>query len=80
MDKKRSFYEKEIINANWSVRELKRQIESSLYERLVLSQGKQNKKHIKFWNLLYAKSNLVFGFLNCHLEHVFCGEISYHSY
>ena len=29
-DDKRSFYEKEAINANWSVRELKRQISSSL--------------------------------------------------
>ena len=43
---KRSFYEKETINANWSIRELKRQIESSLYERLILSQGKQNKNII----------------------------------
>ena len=34
---KRSFYEKEAVNANWSVRELKRQIESSLFERLLLS-------------------------------------------
>jgi predicted nuclease of restriction endonuclease-like (RecB) superfamily len=40
---KRNFYEKETINANWSIRELKRQIDSSLYERLILSQGKQNK-------------------------------------
>lgn len=41
---KRSFYEKETINASWSFRELKRQINSSLYERLLLSQGKTNKK------------------------------------
>ena len=41
---KRSFYEKETMNANWSIRELKRQIDSSLYERLILSQGKQNKE------------------------------------
>ncbi len=34
---KRSFYEKEAVNSGWSVRELKRQIESSLYERLLLS-------------------------------------------
>ncbi len=40
---KKSFYEKENINANWLIRELKRQIDSSLYERLILSQGKQNK-------------------------------------
>ena len=33
---KRSFYEKETINAGWSVRELRRQIESSLFERLLL--------------------------------------------
>ena len=43
-DDKRSFYEKEAINANWSVRELKRQISSSLFERLLLSNGETNKK------------------------------------
>lgn len=43
---KRSFYEKEIINSNWSVRELKRQINSSLYERLLLSEGKPNKEKV----------------------------------
>ena len=36
---KRSFYEKEAVNSAWSVRELKRQIESSLFERLLLSDG-----------------------------------------
>ena len=36
-DDKRSFYEKEYINSGWSVRELKRLIDSSLYERLLLS-------------------------------------------
>ena len=34
----RSFYEKECVNSNWSVRELKRQLETSLYERLLLSE------------------------------------------
>lgn len=43
---KRSFYEKEAVNANWSVRELKRQIESSLFERLLLSRGDTNKEHV----------------------------------
>ena len=38
----RNFYEKECINSNWSVRELKRQLETSLYERLLLSEGKNN--------------------------------------
>jgi len=44
---KRSFYEKECANASWSVRELKRQIDSSLYERLLLSQGKSNKEKVQ---------------------------------
>ncbi len=43
---KRSFYEKEAINANWSVRELKRQIDSSLFERLILSRGETNKEQV----------------------------------
>ena len=45
-DDKRSFYEKEAINANWSVRELKRQISSSLFERVLLSNGEPNKKKV----------------------------------
>ena len=43
---KRSFYEKEAVNAGWSVRELKRQISTSLYERLLLSEGKTNKETV----------------------------------
>ncbi len=43
---KRGFYEKEAINSNWSVRELKRQIATSLYERLLLSEGKANKEKV----------------------------------
>ncbi|MBO5488010.1 MAG: DUF1016 family protein [Eubacterium sp.] len=43
---KRSFYEKETINSGWSVRELKRQITTSLYERLLLSKGKTNKETV----------------------------------
>lgn len=43
---KRSFYEKEAINSGWSVREMKRQIETSLYERLLLSDGKTNKETV----------------------------------
>jgi predicted nuclease of restriction endonuclease-like (RecB) superfamily len=45
-DNKRSFYEKEAINSRWSVRELKRQIASSLFERLLLSEGKPNKEKV----------------------------------
>jgi len=43
---KRSFYEKESINSNWSVRELKRQIESSLFERLILSDETADKERV----------------------------------
>lgn len=43
---KRSFYEKEISNSSWTYKELKRQIDSSLYERLLLSQGKANKEKV----------------------------------
>ena len=43
---KRSFYEKEAINSGWSVREMKRQIATSLYERLLLSDGKTNKETV----------------------------------
>ena len=43
---KRNFYEKETINSGWSIRELKRQISTSLYERLLLSKGKTNKETV----------------------------------
>ena len=45
-DEKRKFYENECSNARWSVRELRRQIESSLFERLLLSNGKANKEQV----------------------------------
>ncbi|MGC8943896.1 MAG: PDDEXK nuclease domain-containing protein [Caldisericia bacterium] len=40
-DLARSFYEKQCINENWSVRELKRQINSMLFERIALSKDKK---------------------------------------
>lgn len=43
---KRQFYENEAQNSNWSVREMKRQIETSLYERLLLSKGQINKEEV----------------------------------
>ena len=43
---KRNFYEKECINSNWSVRELQRQLETSLFERLLLSGGQTNKEKV----------------------------------
>jgi len=42
----RSFYEQECANARWSVEELKRQIETSLFERLLLSDGQINKEKV----------------------------------
>lgn len=38
---KQNFYLKEAINSNWSVRELQRQKNSLLYERLALSKDKE---------------------------------------
>jgi predicted nuclease of restriction endonuclease-like (RecB) superfamily len=40
-DAERSFYEVETVKNNWSVREMSRQINSSLFERLSLSKDKQ---------------------------------------
>lgn len=40
-DLERSFYEQQTINENRSTREMKRQIESSLYQRLALSKDKE---------------------------------------
>ena len=39
---RRSFYEKECARSGWSVRELKRQVSTSLYERLLLTDGNVN--------------------------------------
>ena len=43
---KRSFYEKETVTAGWSVRELQRQIESSLFERLLLSRREADREEV----------------------------------
>lgn len=45
-DCKRSFYQIESENANWSVRELKRQIKTSLYERLLLSKEDGHREEV----------------------------------
>lgn len=42
----RNFYEIEAIENNWSLRELRRQIDSALYERLVLSRDKEKIKSL----------------------------------
>ena len=51
----RSFYEIEAVNNNWSVRELERQYDSSLYERLVLSRDKKGVKELSEKGQLIAK-------------------------
>lgn len=60
---KRSFYEKESENAKWSVRELKRQIQTSLYERLLLSKGDEHQKRVldlaKTGNVINTPEDLV---------------------
>jgi predicted nuclease of restriction endonuclease-like (RecB) superfamily len=45
-DDARSFYEKEAVNSKWNVRTLRKEIESSLFERLLLSDGKANKEKV----------------------------------
>jgi len=42
----RNFYEIEAINSNWSLRELQRQFDSALYQRLVLSRDKKGIKDL----------------------------------
>jgi len=42
----RAFYERECVNSNWSVKELNRQIGTSLFERLLLSDGEANKQTV----------------------------------
>jgi predicted nuclease of restriction endonuclease-like (RecB) superfamily len=45
-EKERAFYEIEAYRQNWTVRELKRQFDSSLYERLALSRDKAQVKEL----------------------------------
>lgn len=45
-EEERNFYEIEAVSNNWSVRELERQYNSSLYERLVLSRDKKAIKEL----------------------------------
>lgn len=45
-ESERNFYEIETLNNNWSVRELKRQFNSALFERLALSRDKEGIKQL----------------------------------
>ena len=50
----RKFYEIEAKNSNWSLRELKRQFDSALYERLAVSKDKESVRELfkKGWIVL----------------------------
>ena len=51
----RNFYEIEASENNWSLRELRRQIDSSLYERLILSRDKEKVKELAFKGQIIEK-------------------------
>ena len=55
----RNFYEIEAINNNWSLRELKRQFNSALYERLVLSKNKEKVKELALKGQIIEKPSDV---------------------
>ncbi len=69
-DLERSFYEKQSLNENWSVRELKRQIDSALFYRLALSKNKKEVLKLSKKGQLIEKPDdlikdpYVFEFLN----------------
>ena len=55
----RNFYEIEAINNNWSLRELKRQFDSALYERLILSKEKEKVKELALKGQIIEKPSDV---------------------
>ena len=69
-DIRRSFYEKQSVAENWTFREMKRQIDSSLFERLALSKDKKGVMQLaEKGQLLNTSKNAikdpyVFEFLN----------------
>lgn len=69
-DLARSFYEKQCIHENWSVRELKRQRNSALFERIALSKDKKGVLALSQKGQLIEKAEdvvknpYVFEFLN----------------
>ncbi len=54
-EEERNFYEIEAVNNSWSVRELERQYDSSLYERLALSRNKEEVKELSKKGLVVTK-------------------------
>lgn len=59
-ENKRQFYLRETINAKWSVRELQRQKDSLLYERLVLSKDKKKIRDLsRSGQIIKSASDLI---------------------
>ncbi len=59
-DAERSFYEIECAKQNWSVRQLQRQYNSSLYERLALSRDKDEMMRLaKEWQTVEKPSDVI---------------------
>lgn len=75
---KRTFYEIECIQGNWSVRELKRQITSLYYERSGLSLNKEKLSEISHLNAeennpaLTIRDPYIFEFLGLQSKEVMC--------
>ena len=51
----RNFYEIEVYNNNWSLRELRRQFDTALYQRLVLSRDKEGVKQLSLKGQILEK-------------------------
>jgi predicted nuclease of restriction endonuclease-like (RecB) superfamily len=51
----RNFYEVEAVNNNWSIRELRRQYNSSLFERIALSKNKEEVLRLASEGQIYEK-------------------------
>lgn len=54
-EEERKFYEIEAIQNNWSLRELRRQCDSALYQRLILSRDKKEIKELSEKGLIIEK-------------------------
>ncbi len=73
----RSFYEIETIANNWTIKELQRQYNTGLYERLLINKGKKTAKQLatkgqvveSFDDVL--KSSYIFEFLDLKAEHIY---------
>lgn len=57
---RRNFYMHECINSNWNVRELQRQRETLLYERVIMSKDKSKVKELSFeGNKIYENKDII---------------------